>query len=79
MSVDLKNNLKEVINDCFDAVNESKIGKIDPAQNNMASQAFLTILASVAPKYFYNEVCHVEPKEKWQTENEEEDEPNAGG
>jgi len=90
-----KDFLRKTIDDCFDAVHESKIGPLrceDKAHlaglteaqlagscernqviHSHAFQTFLTMVASVAPKYFFNELRQVEPREPWQGDPEEDD------
>ena len=68
-----KDNLIEIINLCWNSVNESTVGPIllppkdGVAQvNNVAMQTFLTVLSNVTPKNIQSRA--VEPKEPWQNE-----------
>lgn len=90
MSKAFKEYLIEVIDDCWDAVHESKIGPLkcedqahapQPGQpvcpknyvvHNAAFQTFLSLVASVSPKYFNNVIRYEEPKEPWQEKDEEQ-------
>lgn len=65
--------LIEIIDFVYEAVEASKLGKIDYTQNDgkkilnhLPLQAFLTILNSILPKHMGGTITMEEPKEPWQ-------------
>lgn len=68
-----KENIKEIINLCWDSTNESKVGPIlqmkegYPKINDIGLHTFYTILSNVLPNNVQTQ--QIIPKEPWQSES----------
>ena len=68
-----KKALIDLIDTCFDAVNESKAGPIYDDKENVMRQVgfntFMNILGNLCPKKSDNAMIMKEPKERWEGED----------